>query len=125
MDNSNNMSELNSEKLVNYIQMKYNTSLNKEKLIVLLCEYNSKYNQAQKKLINTIFESIFGLTLESLNNLALNYNGKELTLDDTIKELQQSINDLSNKIDILKQDNQEIRENYWRLNQSIIKQSKK
>jgi len=116
---------LNPEKLANYIQIRYKTRLHKEKLIVLMSNYNSTYNLSQQILISDIFESLFGLTLDSLNNLAQNYNGIELSLDDSIKELQQSINDLSNKIDILTQDNQELRENYWRLNQSIVKQTNK
>ena len=120
----NNMSHLNPEKLVNYIELRYKTRLDKEKLIELLTNYNSAYEESQKLLISMIFESLFGLTLESLNNLALSYNGRELSLDDTIKELQKSINDLSSKIDILTQDNEELRENYWRLNQSINKSKK-
>lgn len=120
----NNMSHLNPEKLVNYIQIRYKTRLDKEKLIELLTNYNSAYEESQKLLISMIFESLFGLTLESLNNLALSYNGRELSLDDSIKELQKSINDLSSKIDILTQDNEELRENYWRLNQSINKSKK-
>tara|TARA_B100001142_G_C14089682_1_gene560800 strand:- start:249 stop:605 length:357 start_codon:yes stop_codon:yes gene_type:complete len=118
------MSHLNPEKLVNYIQIRYKTRLDKEKLIELLTNYNSAYEESQKLLISMIFESLFGLTLESLNNLALSYNGRELSLDDSIKELQKSINDLSSKIDILTQDNEELRENYWRLNQSINKSKK-
>jgi hypothetical protein len=113
------------EKLVNFIQIRYKTRLNKEKLMELLTNYNSVYDESQKLLISMVFEILFGLTIESLNNLALNYNGRELSLDDTIKEMQQSINDLSSKIDILTQDNEELRENYWRLNQSIVKQTGK
>lgn len=124
-DKQHNMSKLNPEKLANYIQIRYKTRLDKEKLIVLMSNYNSTYNPSQKILISTIFESLFGLTLDSLNNLAQSYNGIELSLDDTIKSLQQSINDLSNKIDILTKDNEELRENYWRLNQSIVKQTSK
>ena len=120
----NNMSHLNPEKLVNYIELRYKTRLDKEKLIELLTNYNSAYEESQQLLISMIFESLFGLTLESLNNLALSYNGRELSLDDTIKELQKSINDLSSKIDFLTQDNEELRENYWRLNQSINKSKK-
>ena len=114
------MSNLSSEKLVNYLQIRYNTRLNKPKLIELLNNYNSNYTFSQKKLINTIFESLFGLSLQSLNNLSLTSIGKVINLDNTINELQQSINDLSNKIDILQQDNEELRENYWRLNKSVI-----
>ena len=113
------------EKLVNFIQIRYKSRLNKEKLMELLTNYNSVYDEHQKLLISMVFEILFGLTIESLNNLALNYNGRELSLDDTIKEMQQSINDLSSKIDILTQDNEELRENYWRLNQSIVKQTGK
>ena len=120
----NNMSHLNPEKLANYIQIRYKTRLDKEKLIELLRNYNSTYEESQQQLISMLFESVFGLTLESLNNLAQSYNGRELSLDDSIKELQQSINDLSSKIDILTQDNEELRENYWRLNQSINKSKK-
>jgi len=120
----NNMSHLNPEKLANYIQIRYKTRLDKEKLIELLTNYNSAYEESQKLLISMIFESLFGLTLESLNNLALSYNGRELSLDDSIKELQQSINELSKKIDLLSQNNEELRENYWRLNQSINKSKK-
>lgn len=119
----NNMSHVNPERLANYIQIRYNTRLNKDKLLELFNNYNLAYEESQKLLISSIFESLFGLTLESLNNLALSYNGRELSLDDTIKELQKSINDLSSKIDILTQDNEELRENYWRLNQSIVKQT--
>ena len=121
----NNMSNLNPEKLANYIQIRYKTILDKEKLTTLLRNYNSVYEISYKTLINSIFESLFGLTLDSLNKLALNYNGRELKLDNTIKELQDYINDLSNKIDMLTKDNEELRENYWRLNQSIIKQTRK
>tara|TARA_B110000285_G_C14898569_1_gene502071 strand:- start:298 stop:669 length:372 start_codon:yes stop_codon:yes gene_type:complete len=118
------------EKLVNYIQNRYKTRLNKEKLMELLTNYNSVYDESQKLLINMVFESLFGLTIESLNNLALNnlalnYNGIELTLDDTITEIQQNINDLSSKIILLSQENEELRENYWRLNQSIVKHTGK
>jgi uncharacterized protein YaaN involved in tellurite resistance len=113
------------EKLVTYIQNRYKTRLDKEKLMELLTKYNSVYDDSQKLLINIVFESLFGLTIDSLNNLALNYNGRELSLDDTIKEIQQSINDLSSKISLLSQENEELRENYWRLNQSIVKQTGK
>jgi len=119
------MVHLNPEKVANYIQIRYKTRLDKEKLIELLINYNSTYEESQQQLISMLFESLFGLTLESLNNLAQSYNGRELSLDDSIKELQQSINDLSDKIDILTKDNEELRENYWRLNQSIVKQTSK
>ena len=121
----NNMTNLNPEKLANYIQIRYKIVLDKEKLTTLLRNYNSVYEISHKTLINSIFESLFGLTLDSLNKLALNYNGRESKLDNTIKELQDYINDLSNKIDMLTKDNEELRENYWRLNQSIIKQTRK
>ena len=121
----NNMTNLNPEKLANYIKIRYKTRLDKEKLTTLLRNYNSVYEISYKTLINSIFESLFGLTLDSLNKLALNYNGRESKLDNTIKELQDYINDLSNKIDMLTKDNEELRDNYWRLNQSIIKQTRK
>ena len=119
------MAHLNPEKVANYIQIRYKTRLDKDKLIELLRNYNSTYEESQQQLISMLFESLFGLTLESLNNLALSYNGREISLDDTINELQQSINDLSKKIDLLSQNNEELRENYWRLNQSIIKHTGK
>jgi hypothetical protein len=125
LNKPNNMSNLNPEKLANYIQIRYNTRLDKEKLIELLKNYNSTYEESQQLLINMIFKSLFGLTLDSLNNVALSYNGRELSLDDSIKELQQSINDLSSKIDNLTKENEDLRENYWRLNQSIVKQTGK
>ena len=121
----NNMPNLNPEKLANYIQIRYKIVLDKEKLTTLLRNYNSVYEISHKTLINSIFESLFGLTLDSLNKLALNYNGRELKLDNTINKLQDYINDLSNKIDMLTKDNEELRDNYWRLNQSIIKQTRK
>ena len=121
----NNMTNLNPEKLANYIKIRYNTRLDKEKLTTLLINYNSVYEISHKTLINSIFESLFGITLYSLNKLALNYNGSELRFDNTIKELQDYINELSNKIDMITKDNEELRENYWRLNQSIIKQTRK
>jgi len=121
----NNMSNLNSEKLANYIQIRYKIVLDKEKLTTLLRNYNSVYEISHKTLINYIFESLFGLTLDSLNKLALNYNGRELKLDNTINKLQDYIIELSNKIDMLTKDNEELRDNYWRLNQSIIKQTRK
>tara|TARA_B110000027_G_C15874385_1_gene192571 strand:+ start:94 stop:450 length:357 start_codon:yes stop_codon:yes gene_type:complete len=118
------MSNLNPEKLANYIKIRYNTRLDKEKLTTLLINYNSVYEISHKTLINSIFESLFGITLYSLNKLALNYNGSELRFDNTIKELQDYINELSNKIDMITKDNEELRENYWRLNQSINKSKK-
>ena len=113
------------EKLFSFIQIRYKTRLNKEKLMELLTNYNSVYDEHQKLLISMVFESLFGLTIDSLNNLALNYNGRELSLDDTIMEIQNSINDLSSTISLLSQENEELRENYWRLNQSIVKQARK
>ena len=69
-----------------------------------------------------MFNTLFGLTIESLANLTIEYSlSPYSSFDDTIKELQSTINELSIKIKNLITENEELRENYWRLNQSIKK----
>ena len=115
---------LNPQELANYIEIKYNVYGDKSKLIELLENYNDAFDPNQTKIINKMFESLYGMSIELLNKLALQYNGTQCvssSINTSLKELTDVINELSSKIDILTKDNEELRSNYWRLNQSIIK----
>ena len=102
--------------LYNYMCVKYNFKIEKEAFILMIDKYKSETKFTE--LYNNIFIALFGLTIESLNSLALEYDFKpEYSY---IMELQNSINSLSEKIDLLLVENSDLRDTYWRLNQSII-----
>ena len=115
---------LDNETLYHYINHKYNLKIEKESFITLLNKYKTETKFTE--IYNSIFITMFGLTIESLNTLALKYDFKKQYNDisETMKELQNTINSLSEKIDLLLLENSELRENYWRLNQSLLNSKK-
>ena len=112
--------DFDADKLYNYINRKYNLKIEKEAFFLMLDKYKTETKFTE---INNIFLALFGLTLESLNTLALKYDFKKEYNDisETMKELQTTINSLTEKIELLVIENSELRDNYWRLNQSLIK----
>ena len=113
--------DFDKQTLYNYICVKYNFKIDKESFFLMFDKYKS--NSKFTEIYNNIFLTLFGLTLESLNSLALEYDFKKeySNITESMKELQTTINSLSEKIDLLLVENSELRENYWRLNQSILK----
>jgi len=117
--------DFDGDKLYNYIKRKYILKIDKSKFSVLLDKY--KTDTRNREIYNSVFMSLFGLTLESLHTLASKYDFKKEYNDisETMKELQTTINSLTGKIELLVNENSELRENYWKLNQSLIKATKK
>jgi len=107
---------LNPSKMIAYLKSKYNIKVDESKFIQLI----EQYNNPNRKVINMIFSTLFGLTLESLNTLSNGETTEYNDVDSTIKELSQSINKLSKEISDLKMINEELKDNYWKLNQSIV-----
>ena len=116
--------DFDTDKLYNYINRKYNIKIEKYHFRVLLDKY--KTDTKYREIYNSVFMTLFGLTLESLHTLALKYDFKKEYNDisETMKELQTTINSLTEKIELLIIENSELRENYWRLNQSLLKSKK-
>ena len=108
------------DKLHIYIKSKFNIPIEKYKLNKLINTYNDeKYEY--KQIINTIFLSLFGLSIESLLVLSESYNVTEINdLSQMNKELFSKINELSKEITELKIENEELRTSYWKLNKSLI-----
>ena len=69
-----------------------------------------------KKKIFTVFILVCSISFAFNSNLAL---------DTLIQERMISLHHASLFSKVLTQDNEELRENYWRLNQSIVKQTGK
>ena len=113
--------DFDTETLYNYMCVKYNLKIEKKAFILILDKY--KTDTKFTEIYNNMFVTLFGLTLESLNSLALEYDFKKeySYITETMKELQTTINSLSEKIDLLLVENSDLRDNYWRLNQSIVK----
>jgi hypothetical protein len=125
-DNSQQFAmNFDSDNLYNYINHKYNLKINKSHFRVLLDKY--KTDTRNREVYNSVFMTLFGLTLESLHTLALKYDFKKEYNDisETMKELKTTINSLTEKIELLVNENSELRDNYWRLNQSLLKATKK
>ena len=116
--------DFDGDKLYNYINHKYNLKIDKSNFSVLIDNY--KTNTKYREIYNSIFMSLFGLSFESLNTLALKYDFKKEYNDisETMKELQTTINSLTEKIELLVIENSDLRENYWKLNQSLLKSKK-
>ena len=116
--------DFDGDKLYNYINRKYNLKIDKSNFSVLLDKY--KTDTRNREIYNSVFMTLFGLTLESLHTLSLKYDFKKEYNDisETMKELQTTINSLTEKIELLVIENSELRDNYWRLNQSLLKSKK-
>lgn len=108
------------DKLHIYLKSKFNIPIEKHKLNKLINTYNDgKYDY--KQIINNIFITLFGLSIDSLLVLSESYNITEINdLDEMRKELYSKINYLSKEITDLKIENEELRTSYWKLNKSLI-----
>lgn len=108
------------DKLHIYLKSKFNIPIEKHKLNKLINTYNDeKYEY--KQIINTIFITLFGLSIDSLFVLCESYNITEINdLTEMTKELFSKINELSKEITYLKIENKELRTNYWKLNKTLI-----
>ena len=117
--------DFDGDKLYNYINRKYNLKIDKSHFRVLIDKY--KTDTRNREIYNSVFMTLFGLTLESLHTLALKYEFKNEYNDisESMKELQTTINSLTEKIELLVIENSELRDNYWKLNQSLLKATKK
>jgi hypothetical protein len=113
--------DFDKDTLYKYMCVKYNFKIEKDDFILMLDKYKTETKFTE--IYNNIFITLFGLTLDSLNSLALDYDFKKEynSISDSMKELQTTINILSEKIDLLGGENRDLRDNYWRLNQSLIK----
>lgn len=113
-----------STKMVSYMRTKYNLPLEESKFKEFLEKYNNSYGK-EKQIISTIFTTLFGLTIESLESIAINRSKTEFTdISQTIKDLSLTINKLTQKIGELSEVNEELKSNYWKLNQSFINSSR-
>ena len=63
-----------TDKLYNYINRKYNLKIDKSHFSILIDKY--KTDTKYREIYNSIFMVLFGLTLDSLNTLALEYDFK-------------------------------------------------
>ena len=115
-------------KLVETVKLKFEkglvaiTDVYESQLILDKYKTDTKFTE----IYSNMFVTLFGLTLESLNSLALEYDFKKEYSDitESMKEIQTTINSLSEKIDLLLVENSDLRDNYWRLNQSLLKGKK-
>jgi hypothetical protein len=117
--------DFDGDKLYNYINRKYNLKIELTMFNSLLDKF--KTDTRNREIYNSVFMTMFGLTLESLHTLALKYEFKNEYNDisESMKELQTTINSLTEKIELLVIENSELRDNYWKLNQSLLKATKK
>ena len=114
------MSSDPSQMITSYLHTKYNLPLEESKFKELLEKYNNSYGK-DKQLISTIFTTLFGLTIESLESVSINRSKTEFTdISQTIKDLSITINKLTQNIGELSEVNEELKSNYWKLNQSLI-----
>ena len=103
---------MNCEQLSNYIYHYYSLDL-----YIILITYNKSSDNSYKKGINDTIEIVTGKSIDILNQNALKWDGKKKETDE-ITELKQQNKELTSM-------NEELRENYWTLKESIIKSKKK
>ena len=111
---------LNSSKISEYLKSKHNLRMDTDKCISLLDTYENG-NKVLKSHISMIFMVLFELSIESINELAKDSPTVENTVDTTIKEISVKINTLAKEITELRLQNEELKDNYWKLNQSVLK----
>ena len=110
---------LNPVKISSYLKSKHNLKMDVDQCKMLVKSYTNG-SKGLKIQISMIFIVLFNLSIESINELAKDSSTLENTVDTTIKELSGKINTLVNEITELRLQNEELRDNYWKLNQSVI-----
>ena len=109
----------NTEKVVDYLMVKHHLHTPRTKIIELL--ENSSDNN-----ISDVCEIFFGLSIKSLYNISKSTKSSSDYIDNNEKiKLYDTINRLSLTISNLETEISELRDNYWKLNQSIIKKTNK
>ena len=103
---------MNCEQLSNYIYHNYSLDL-----YISLINYNKSTDNSYKKGINDTIKIVTGKSIDILNIDALKWDGKKKETNE-ITQLKQKNLELTCI-------NNELRENYWTLKQSIIKSKKK
>ena len=110
---------LNPLKISRYLKSKHNLKMDVEQCELLVNAYTTGAKELQGQ-ISMIFIVLFNLSIESINELAKDSSTLENTVDTTIKEISVKINTLAKEITELRLQNEELRDNYWKLNQSVI-----
>jgi len=119
----------NPEKIADYLMLKYKLRQPRKPIIEMLEKYSSS-NIEDKKIINGVFEILFGLSIESLDTISQSLKVVSVDSVDSVdsidsKELlYDTINKLNSTISNLESEIEELRDSYWNLNQLIIKQKK-
>tara|TARA_B110000967_G_C18675614_1_gene455378 strand:+ start:245 stop:604 length:360 start_codon:yes stop_codon:yes gene_type:complete len=109
-----------------YLCLNHNVLTKSNDIIDFLDKYDSSKNIEEKKLISSIFELLFGLSIEAINSLQIIICKKDRLSkeENEKKELYKLIQIHTTIIRDLENDITELRDNYWKLNQLIIKQKK-
>ena len=113
----------NPEKIADYLMLKYKLRQPRKPIIEMLEKYSSS-NIEDKKIINGVFEILFGLSIESLDTISQSLKVDSVDSIDSKELLYDTINKLNSTISNLESEIEELRDSYWNLNQLIIKQKK-
>ena len=103
------------EKIYNYLTEIHNININKSKVSMLILMYEKK---DKKKDIDTMFSLICD---ETLSQIIINSESYKSIKKDTIPLLKSQIMVLEKENKDLKDDNEELRTNYWILKESVNK----
>lgn len=109
-----------------YLRVNHNVLTKSNDIIDFLDKYDSSKNIEEKKIISSVFELLFGLSIESIYSIQLIICKKDKLSkeENEKKELYKLIQSHTTIIKELENDIVELRGNYWKLNQLIIKQNK-
>jgi len=110
----------NPERLAKYLIINYKLRQPRKTIIDMLEKYSTS-NIEDKKIINGVFEILFGLSIESLDTISQSLNIDSIDSKDILYD---TINKLNSTISNLESEIEELRDSYWNLNQLIIKQKK-
>lgn len=116
----------NPERLAKYLIINYKLRQPRKTIIDMLEKYSTS-NIEDKKIINGVFEILFGLSIESLDTISQSLKVDSIDSIDSIDSkdiLYDTINKLNSTISNLESEIEELRDSYWNLNQLIIKQKK-
>jgi hypothetical protein len=113
----------NPERLAKYLIINYKLRQPRKTIIEMLDKYSTS-NIEDKKIINGVFEILFGLSIESLDTISQSLNIDSIDSIDSKDILYDTINKLNSTISNLESEIEELRDSYWNLNQLIIKQKK-
>ena len=108
--------------LINFISWKYSLPIDKESLESLIKEYGTSSLHFKKPIIDSVFKSLTGYTLEALKILSQEWNDPNEMLPNTDLEIRkQSL--IINKMALTLSEKDEIIEelstNYWNLKNKV------